>query len=424
MSTNIQAIRGMNDIPPDEIAYWQLIEDAARRVLDSYGFREIRMPVVEKTELFKRSIGEVTDIVEKEMYTFSDRRGDSLTLRPEATASMVRAGVQHKLFEQVQRLWCTGPMFRYERPQKGRYRQFHQLDVEIFGLPGAEADAELILILCRLWAELGMTGLELQINTLGTKDVQAAYRHTLVRYFEQHKDSLDEDSTRRLTTNPLRILDSKNPDMQSLIEAAPKLVDELDDISATHFEALKNILRAAGVNHIVNPRLVRGLDYYTHTVFEWVTTDLGSQGAVCGGGRYDGLVEEIGGRATPATGFALGIERLVELLKVRGIAPPDTLPDAYLVALGDRACTGAPALAESLRDALPGLRLVVDAGVANIKKKMRAADRSGARYALLVGDDELDNQVTTVKSLRDSGEQQTLNQADLVTLLNAGLCER
>ena len=417
MSNKIQAIRGMNDIPPQEMSYWRLIEDAARRVLDAYGFREIRMPLVEKTELFKRSIGEVTDIVEKEMYTFADRRGDSLTLRPEATASMVRAGVQHNLFDRVRRLWCTGPMFRYERPQKGRYRQFHQLDVEIFGEAGAEVDAELILILARLWRELGMSGLALEINSLGSKQTQATYRQTLVSYFQGYADQLDEDSTRRLSTNPLRILDSKNPDMRSLVEAAPKLIDQLDEESRAHFETLKEILDRCGVAYSVNPRLVRGLDYYTRTVFEWITTELGAQGAVCGGGRYDGLVEEIGGKATPATGFALGMERLVELLKVREISASPAISHAYLVALGDSARVRAHPLAESLRERVPGLRLTIDASVGSLKRKMRNADRSEADLALLLGDDEIDSATVTVKHLRDSSGQQQLSEDALVALL-------
>jgi len=411
----------MNDIPPSEMPYWRLVEDAARRVLDAYGFREIRMPVVEKTELFKRSIGEVTDIVEKEMYTFADRRGDSLTLRPEATASMVRAGVQHNLFDQVRRLWCTGPMFRYERPQKGRHRQFHQLDVEVFGIPGAEVDAELILILARLWRELGMSNLSLEINSLGSKATQATYRQTLVDYFQSYVDELDEDSTRRLTTNPLRILDSKNPNMRELVEAAPKLIDQLDAESLEHFELLKQILSSSGIGFTVNPRLVRGLDYYTRTVFEWVTTELGAQGAVCGGGRYDGLVEEIGGKATPATGFALGIERLVELLKLHEIQPAAARSHAYLVALGDAARIKAHPLAEQLRDSVPGLRLIVDASADSVKKKMRSADRSEASLALLVGDDELASETVSVKYLRETTEQQSLSRRELTELLKRRL---
>ena len=421
MSNKIQAVRGMNDIPPSEMPYWRLVEDAARRVLDAYGFREIRMPVVEKTELFKRSIGEVTDIVEKEMYTFPDRRGDSLTLRPEATASMVRAGVQHNLFDQVRRLWCTGPMFRYERPQKGRHRQFHQLDVEVFGIPGAEVDAELILILARLWRELGMRNLSLEINSLGSKATQAAYRQTLVDYFQSYVDELDEDSTRRLTTSPLRILDSKNPNMRELVEAAPKLIDQLDAESLEHFELLKQILSSSGIGFTVNPRLVRGLDYYTRTVFEWVTTELGAQGAVCGGGRYDGLVEEIGGKATPATGFALGIERLVELLKLHEIQPAAARSHAYLVALGDAARIKAHPLAEQLRDSVPGLRLIVDASADSVKKKMRSADRSEASLALLVGDDELASETVSVKYLRETTEQQSLSRRELTELLKRRL---
>ena len=407
----------MNDILPAETPYWRYIEDTARRVLDAFGYAEIRMPVVEKTELFKRSIGEVTDIVEKEMYTFPDRRGDSLTLRPEATASMVRAAVQHNLLDRVQRLWCTGPMFRYERPQKGRYRQFHQLDVELFGLPGAEADAELILILRRLFAELGIEQLGLEINSLGDRQTQAHYRDLLVEHFARHENCLDEDSKRRLHTNPLRILDSKNPDMQALVQDAPRLVDHLDEESRAHFERLQDMLRASGVAFSVNPRLVRGLDYYTRTVFEWVTTDLGAQSAVCGGGRYDGLVGEIGGKTTPATGFAVGIERLAEIMKLRNIEPPDSAPHAYLVALGDAAQAAAYPLAEQLHNAVPGLRLVVDATAGSLKKKMRQADRSGASIALLLGDDELAADKVTVKYLREQVEQQAVQRGELTTLL-------
>ena len=417
MSDKIQAVRGMNDIPPSEIPYWRFIEDTARRVLDAYGFREIRMPIVEKTDLFRRSIGEVTDIVEKEMYTFPDRRGDSLTLRPEATASMVRAGVQHNLFDRVRRLWCTGPMFRYERPQKGRYRQFHQLDVEVFGVPGAEVDAELILILSRLWRELGMQNLALEINSLGSKETQARYRQTLVDFFQDYREQLDEDSTRRLKTNPLRILDSKNPEMRQLIESAPKLIEQLDAESLEHFEMLKQILTNSAVPFAVNPRLVRGLDYYTRTVFEWVTTELGSQGAVCGGGRYDGLIEEIGGKATPATGFALGMERLVELLKLHEVQPPTAVSHIYLIALGEAARTRVHALAERLRDGIPDLRLTVDAGSDSAKKKMRNADRSEAPLALIVGDDEIANETVSVKYLRETSDQQSLSIEKLINLL-------
>ena len=331
MSKDIQAVRGMNDIPPAETPYWRMVEDICRSVLSGYGYNEIRMPLVEKTELFIRSIGEVTDIVEKEMYTFPDRNGDSLTLRPEATASMVRAGVQLGLLHnQVQRLWCIGPMFRHERPQKGRYRQFHQLDVEAFGLTGPEVDAELILLMERMWQLFGLTDLRLEINSLGSREIQARYRSLLVDYFTIHQTHLDADSQRRLHTNPLRILDSKNPQMQAVLEDAPRLIDHLDEESERHFSILKEILARCSVEFRVNSRLVRGLDYYTRTVFEWVTDELGSQSTVCGGGRYDGLVEEIGGRSTPAIGFALGLERLVELLKVRQVKPALFTPKSTL----------------------------------------------------------------------------------------------
>ena len=405
----------MNDIPPTETPYWFFVEDTARSVLTGYGYQEIRMPLVEKTELFKRSIGEVTDIVEKEMYTFADRNGESLTLRPEATASMVRASIEQGLLHnQVQRLWCVGPMFRHERPQKGRYRQFHQIDVEAFGLPGPEIDAELILVLERLWHRLGMGNLRLEINSLGTRETQARYRSALVEYFTQHRDVLDEDSRRRLSTNPLRILDSKNPKLQPLIESAPRLIEQLDAESEAHFQALQEILERSGIGFQINPRLVRGLDYYTRTVFEWITEELGAQGAVCGGGRYDGLVEEIGGRATPATGFALGLERLVELLKLKDIRPPLTPPQVYLVAVGKQASIMAHPLAERLRRQVCGLRLVVDADQGSFKSKLKRADRSGAWIALIFGDDEASQQRVGVKHLRESTAQESMTQDELL----------
>jgi histidyl-tRNA synthetase len=410
----IKAIRGMNDISPAEVSYWQLFEDTARSVLAAYGYQEMRPPVVERTELFQRSVGESTDIVEKEMYTFEDRSGDSLTLRPECTASCVRAAVEHGwLRGGGVRIWHIGPMFRYERPQKGRYRQFHQLDVEALGFPGPEVDAELILISARLLKRLGLKSIRLEINSLGGRDAQAAYRQTLVDYFNSHRHALDEDSLRRLGSNPLRILDSKNPEMQALIADAPAPVDHLDAESADHFEALKHAFGESGVAFEVNKRLVRGLDYYTGTVFEWLTDELGAQNAVCGGGRYDGLIEEIGGPATPATGFALGIERLVELLKVQQVVPMEASPHAYLAAVGDRAGQLALTLAERIRDQSPGLRLLVDAGKGSFKAKLKRADRSSARFALIVGDAEAEAGTVGVKDLRSNHPQMTIAQSEV-----------
>ena len=410
MST-IQAVRGMNDITPEEIPRWHLLEVSAREVLAIYGFREIRTPIVERTELFRRSIGEVTDIVEKEMYTFVDRSGDSLTLRPECTASCVRAAVERGLIHnQSQRLWYMGPMFRHERPQKGRYRQFHQIGAEALGLDGAEVDAELILITARLWRVLGLDELRLEINTLGSRDTQSAYRMLLVEYFSDHRQQLDEDSDRRLNSNPLRILDSKNQSMKALIEAAPRLMDHLDAASADHFEELRQHLDACGQSYTVNARLVRGLDYYTRTVFEWTTDRLGAQNAVCGGGRYDGLVAEIGGNPTPASGFAIGMERMVALLADAGIVGPDESADVFVAASGERARLGVHPLAERLRDELAGCRVVVDATGASFKSKLRRADRSGARVALILGDEELSAGTVGVKDLRGDGGQRSLPQ--------------
>ncbi len=424
MSKNIQAVRGMNDILPGETPRWQAVEAVFRRLMAAYGYGEIRLPIVEKTELFKRSIGEVTDIVEKEMYTFEDRNGDSLTLRPEGTAGCVRAGIQHGLLHnQVQRLWYLGPMFRHERPQKGRYRQFHQLGVEVFGLPGPDIDAELILMTARLWRELGMDHeVHLEINSLGSSEARRAYRDRLVAYLEAHEAELDEDSRRRLHTNPLRVLDSKNPAMQDLIEAAPKLMDHLDAESRAHFEDLCARLDAAGIAYRVNPRLVRGLDYYTRTVFEWVTDRLGAQGTVCAGGRYDGLVEQLGGRPTPAVGFALGLERLVALLEAREL-PDTTTPHAYLLLAGEAAEQAGPLLAEKLRDALPQLRLLVHAGGGSFKSQMKKADRSGARLALILGEDEMLAGNIAIKDLRGTGEQQHVKQDELADRLAPMLAE-
>ena len=410
----IQAIRGMNDVLPDAVSAWQHVERHVRTLLGAYGYEEIRPPMVERTELFRRSIGEVTDIVEKEMYTFDDRNGESLTLRPECTASVVRAAIEHGLLRTPgRRVWTMGPMFRYERPQKGRYRQFHQIDVEIFGIAAPSAEAELIVMTRRLWKALGLSGLSLELNSLGSRDIQARYRARLVEYFSARADALDADSSRRIETNPLRILDSKNPSMQALIEEAPRIIDEHDDDARAHLDQLLAMLDEAGVEYRVNPRLVRGLDYYTGTVFEWTTGELGAQGAVCGGGRYDNLVAEIGGPANPAIGFAIGLERLVALLDVQSVELPVAMPHAYLASAGPRASILAHAVAERLRDAVPELRLVVDAGHGSFKAKLKRADRSGARLALLLGEEEARNGRIAVKDLRVRGPQSMVSIDDL-----------
>jgi histidyl-tRNA synthetase len=419
VSKAIQAIRGMNDLLPEALALWQRIEQAATAVLGAYGYREIRFPLLEKTELYKRSIGEVTDIVEKEMYTFEDRNGDSLTLRPEGTAGCVRAGIENGLlYNQVQRLWYAGPMFRHERPQKGRYRQFHQVGVEAFGISTPDVDAELILLCARLWHSLGIRGLELQLNSLGTPAARAAYRGVLVEYLRAHHDALDEDSRRRLDTNPLRVLDSKNPALQPLIAAAPSLHDHLDDESRLHFQTLCRLLDAAGIAYRVNPRLVRGLDYYTRTVFEWVTTELGAQGTICAGGRYDGLVEQLGGQATPAAGFAFGLERLVELAAQQQIAGIEAAPQVYVAPLGAEAVVQQGLqLAERLRDA--GLRVELHCGGGSLKSQLKRADRSGARYALILGENELARGEASLKNLRIDEPQQSVPLAGLAEFLRA-----
>ena len=410
----IQAIRGMNDILPGDISAWQHIERHARALLGAYGYEEIRPPIVERTELFRRSIGEVTDIVEKEMYTFDDRNGESLTLRPECTASVVRAAIEHGLLRTPgRRVWAMGPMFRYERPQRGRYRQFHQIDAEILGIAAPSAEAELIVMTRRLWKALGISGLALELNSLGSREIQARYRTRLVEYFSAHAPALDADSLRRIETNPLRILDSKNPSMQALIEEAPRIVDEHDDDARAHLDQLLAMLDEAGVEYRLNPRLVRGLDYYTGTVFEWTTSELGAQGAVCGGGRYDNLVAEIGGQASPAIGFAIGLERLVALLEAQSVELPVTKPHAYLATAGARASILAHAVAEQLRDAVPELRLIVDAAHGSFKAKLKRADRSGARIALLLGEEEARGGRIAVKDLRARGSQATVSINEL-----------
>jgi histidyl-tRNA synthetase len=407
----------MNDILPEATPYWQVIETILKDVLAGYGYQEIRFPIVEKTELFKRSIGEVTDIVEKEMYTFEDRNGDSLTLRPEGTAGCVRAAMQNGLLNQTQRLWYMGPMFRHERPQKGRYRQFHQIGVEAYGFNGPDIDAEMIMLTARLWKALGLKGVTLQINSLGSTEARLAYREVLIAYFEQHQSELDEDSQRRLHSNPLRILDSKNPEMQALNDAAPKLIDYLDEESKQHFEQLCQILDSVDIAYEINPRLVRGLDYYGKTVFEWVTDQLGSQGTVCAGGRYDGLVAQLGGKEATAIGFAIGLERLVALLEATDALPEIKQTDAYLVAVGEQAMAQAALLTERLRDELPGIRLISHCGGGSFKSQFKRADRSGARWTLILGDEEVSNQTIGIKTMA-TGEQQTIKWAELPSFLS------
>jgi histidyl-tRNA synthetase len=396
----------MNDVLPDAVAVWRHVEETVRRVVESFGYAEIRLPLLEYTELFRRSIGEVTDIVEKEMYTFDDRNGESLTLRPEATAGLVRAGITNGLlYNQRQKLWTAGPMFRYEKPQLGRYRQFHQIDVEALGYPGPDVDAELILMCARLWRELKVSRVSLEINSLGDQETRRTYRLALVDYFTKAQDRLDEDSLRRLGQNPLRILDSKNPDMQELVAGAPVMLEYLDDNSAQHFDELTALLDAAQLSYTVNPRLVRGLDYYNRTVFEWVTDALGSQGAVCSGGRYDGLVEQLGGQPVPAIGFAMGIERLVALFEISGNTAVARHPDVYLVAVGAPAFRRGLELAEMLRDALPALRFEMNLGGGSFKTQLKRADKSGAACALILGETEVRDNCASLKPLRSAEDQ-------------------
>ena len=419
--SKIQAIRGMNDLLPEEAAVWQYLEAKVAELFGNYGYQLIRFPIVEKTELFKRSIGEVTDIVEKEMYTFDDRNGDSLTLRPEGTAVCVRACEEHGLlYNQTQKLWYFGPMFRHERPQKGRQRQFHQFGIEAFGFVGPDIDAEILVMTARLWQSLGLTdAVTLELKSIGSLEARTAYKQALVQYLSQFTTQLDEDSQRRLTSNPMRILDSKNPGTQALLKDAPALADYLDEESKTHFESLCQLLDGMGIQYVVNPRLVRGLDYYNKTVFEWVTDKLGAQGTVCAGGRYDGLVAQLGGRSTPAVGFGMGVERLVLLLQELNLVPAglDRIADIYLAAVGD---VQLPALklAESIRAQLPELRLVNHCGGGSFKSQLKKADKSGAQLALILGEDEVANGKITVKPLRGDGEQQTIDHADLIGVVS------
>lgn len=420
MAKQIQAIRGMNDILPTQSPVWQKVEAVLRASVASFGYSEIRTPIVENTDLFKRSIGEVTDIVEKEMYTFADRNGDSLTLRPEGTASTVRAGNEHGLlYNQEQRLWYMGPMFRHERPQKGRYRQFHQFGVEVYGIKSADIDAEVLMLSASLWQKLGLTEhVSLELNTLGDSEERAAYREALVVFLEQHKDKLDEDSQRRMYSNPLRVLDSKDQQVQALLADAPALMDYLGEDSKAHFARLCELLEAVGIQYRVNPRLVRGLDYYNRTVFEWVTDSLGAQGTVLAGGRYDGLVSQLGGKETPAVGFAMGLERIVLLLETLELnADVAAEVDVYVTAMGDDCVIEAMKIAQELREKLPKLKVMSHCGGGNFKKQMKRADKSGAGFALIIGETELANNKVAVKPLRGDGAQQDVERQALADYL-------
>ncbi|MDR9765260.1 histidine--tRNA ligase [Shewanella baltica] len=420
MAKQIQAIRGMNDILPTQSPLWQKVEAVLRSSVSAYGYSEIRTPIVENTDLFKRSIGEVTDIVEKEMYTFADNNGDSLTLRPEGTASTVRAGNENGLlYNQEQRLWYMGPMFRHERPQKGRYRQFNQFGVEVYGIGTADIDAEVLMLSARLWEKLGISDhVSLELNTLGDPAERAVYRDALIAFLEQHKDALDEDSKRRMYSNPLRVLDSKDQNVQAILAGAPELMDFLGEESKTHFSQLRELLDAVGIKYTINPRLVRGLDYYNRTVFEWVTSSLGSQGTVLAGGRYDGLVAQLGGKDTPAVGFAMGLERIVlllETLELNKDIPSEV--DVYVTAIGDSCLVEAIKIAQELRSALPNLKVMSHCGGGNVKKQMKRADKSGASVALLIGEDELAEGMVTVKHLRNDIEQQRVARSALGAFL-------
>ncbi|MGH8730517.1 MAG: histidine--tRNA ligase [Burkholderiales bacterium] len=419
MTQTIQGVRGMNDILPDQAPLWEFFEDTVRDWLSQYGYRNIRVPILEKTDLFVRAIGEVTDIVEKEMYTFIDQlNGESLTLRPEGTASCVRAAIQHNLlYPGPQRLSYVGPMFRHERPQKGRYRQFHQVGVEALGFSGPDVDAEHMVMGARLWRRLGLDGIELEINTLGNAASRSRYRARLIRYLERHAAELDEDARRRLNTNPLRVLDSKNASMQEMIARAPKLADDLDEESLKHFQELQDLLRNAGVDFGINTRLVRGLDYYNDVVYEWTTTRLGAQGTVCAGGRYDGLIAQIGGKPAPACGFAMGIERLLALLADAGTAAPARVVDVYLVRSGEAAGKFAWNVAETLRG--QGLSVVFHCGGGSFKSQMKRADASGARFAVIVGDDEAEKQMVALKPLRQPGEQAQVSADEAARIIRS-----
>ncbi|MGL6261184.1 histidine--tRNA ligase [Vibrio sp. WXL103] len=419
MAKTIQAIRGMNDCLPTQSPLWQKVEGTVKNVISAYGYNEVRMPIVEMTHLFSRAIGEVTDVVEKEMYTFEDRNGDSLTLRPEGTAGCVRAGIENGLlYNQEQRLWYMGPMFRHERPQKGRYRQFHQCGVEVFGLNGPDVDAELIMMTARLWRELGIDKhVRLELNSIGSTEDRANYRTALIAFLEQHEEVLDEDCKRRMHTNPLRVLDTKNADVQAILGDAPRLSDYLSDESKQHFTGLCELLDAAGIEYTVNERLVRGLDYYNRTVFEWITESLGAQGTVCGGGRYDGLVEQLGGKPTPAVGFAMGLERLVLMMETLELTEVRRGVDVYMVTAGEGTMMAGMKLAEQLREQVPGLRVMNHFGGGNFKKQFKRADKVGAAVALVLGENEVADGTVVVKDLI-GGEQTTMSQQDAVAKLS------
>jgi histidyl-tRNA synthetase len=418
VAKTIQAIRGMNDCLPTQTPLWQKVEGVIKQVVSSYGYREIRVPIVEATHLFSRAIGEVTDVVEKEMYTFEDRNGDSLTLRPEGTAGCVRAGIQNGLlYNQEQRLWYMGPMFRHERPQKGRYRQFHQCGVEVFGLDGPDVDVDLIMMTARLWRELGIDQhVRLELNSIGSQEARAEYRTALVDFLEQHQSVLDDDCKRRMYTNPLRVLDSKNQDVQAVLTHAPKLSDYLDHDSREHFSGLCELLDVVGIEYTVNERLVRGLDYYNRTVFEWVTDSLGAQGTVCAGGRYDGLVEQLGGKATPAVGFAMGLERLVLMVESLGATDVPRPVDVYVVTAGEGTMTAGMKLAEQIRDSIPDLSIMNHFGGGNFKKQFKRADKVGAAVALVLGEEEVAGQTVVFKDLV-GGAQEVVAQSDVVDKL-------
>jgi len=422
MAKNLQSVRGMRDILPEQSSSWQFIEETARKLFNSYGYKELRPPIIEPTELFKRSIGDATDIVEKEMYTFEDRNGDSLTLRPEGTAGCVRAGMQHGLLHnQQQRIWYIGPMFRHERPQKGRYRGFYQAGIETYGIASPDIDAEVIAIAARFWKLLGFKNVHLEINSLGSNEARQAYRDILIKYFTAHHDQLDEDSQRRLHKNPLRILDTKNPKMKKLVNNAPNLLDYLDEESKGHFEELKQRLDKMGIAYQVNSRLVRGIDYYNRTVFEWITDDLGSQGTICAGGRYDGLVKQLGGRETPACGFGIGLDRLQLLVEEQGLDQSDNNPHIYLVMAGKEAELTGVTLAESLRNNHSALRLLTNGGAGSFKAQLKRADNSKADYALILGENEVNEGYITIKPLRKNlviSEQQSIPQTELNEFIN------
>ncbi|EDP58590.1 histidine--tRNA ligase [Vibrio sp. AND4] len=420
MAKKIQAIRGMNDCLPTQSPLWQKLENAVKNTVSAYGYNEVRMPIVEETNLFSRAVGEETDVVSKEMYTFDDRNGDSLTLRPEGTAGCVRACIQNSLINRdEQRLWYMGPMFRHERPQKGRYRQFHQCGVEVFGLNGPDVDAELIMMTARLWRELGINEhVRLELNSIGSQEDRADYRTALVAFLEQHIDVLDEDCKRRMHTNPLRVLDTKNPDVQAILGDAPRLSEYLGEESKAHFAGLCELLDAAGIEYTVNERLVRGLDYYNRTVFEWITESLGAQGTVCGGGRYDGLVEQLGGKSTPAVGFAMGLERLVLMLETLELTEVRRSVDVYVVTAGEGTMMAGMKLAEQLREAAPGVRVMNHFGGGNFKKQFKRADKVGAVVALVLGENEVAENTVVLKDLV-GGEQETYNQSEVAEKIAA-----